>query len=96
MNRHAQGSRHRPQQGEGDRAVGLIAQLYGLTTAERHVLSGVVGIGSVRGVAIALNVAEATVKSHLQKIFGKTGVRRQVDLVKLVAGASEGQRNSTS
>jgi len=34
----------------------------------------------------ALGVAEATVKTHLHRLFGKTGASRQADLVKLVAG----------
>jgi DNA-binding CsgD family transcriptional regulator len=82
--------------GSGERAMDSIAQLYGLTTAEKRVLSGVLNIGGVRDVALALGVAEATIKTHLQNIFGKTGVRRQVDLVKLViAGASEPRSSKT-
>jgi DNA-binding CsgD family transcriptional regulator len=33
-----------------------------------------------------LGVSQATVKTHLKRIFGKTGTARQVDLVKLIAG----------
>jgi DNA-binding NarL/FixJ family response regulator len=67
-----------------------IAQFYDLTTAERRVLSAILDSGNVRSVAIALGVGEATIKTHLQHIFGKTGVRRQIDLVKLViAGVTE-------
>ena len=36
--------------------------------------------------ADALGVAEPTVKTHLHRLFGKTGTGRQADLVKLVAG----------
>ncbi|MEO6839954.1 MAG: LuxR C-terminal-related transcriptional regulator [Bradyrhizobium sp.] len=71
-----------------------IAQFYELTTAESRVLSAILDTGGVRSVALALGVAEATIKTHLQNIFGKTGVRRQIDLVKLViAGVSESRRN---
>jgi predicted ArsR family transcriptional regulator len=38
--------------------------------------------------ARALGVTEATVKTHLHRLFGKTGAVRQADLVKLVAGFS--------
>ena len=72
-------------------AVDTAAQRYNLTTAEKRVLSAVMDSGGVRSVATALRISEATVKTHLQNIFGKTGARRQIDLVKLViaGGASE-------
>jgi DNA-binding CsgD family transcriptional regulator len=35
-----------------------------------------------------LGVAESTVKTHLGHLFEKTGVTRQADLVKIVAGFS--------
>lgn len=38
--------------------------------------------------ARALGVAEAAVKTHLHRLFGKPGATRQADLVKLVAGFS--------
>lgn len=65
-------------------AVDAVAQLYRLTSAERRVLSAVVETGGVRSVADALGISQATVKTHLQNIFGKTGARRQIDLVRLV------------
>ena len=33
-----------------------------------------------------LGISETTVKTHLQRVFEKTGTSRQSDLVKLVAG----------
>ncbi len=45
-------------------------------------------VGSISTLADALGVAESTVKFHLRKLFDKTGVRRQAELVKLVAGFS--------
>jgi DNA-binding CsgD family transcriptional regulator len=36
-------------------------------------------------VAENLGVSEATVKTHLSRIFSKTDSRRQADIVKLVA-----------
>jgi DNA-binding CsgD family transcriptional regulator len=38
-----------------------------------------------REIAKSLELAGATVKTHLLDVFEKTGVRRQVDLVRLVA-----------
>jgi DNA-binding CsgD family transcriptional regulator len=63
----------------------VMADLYRLTPAEIRVLHGVAAIGGVPAVADALGISEATVKSHLQSLFDKTGSRRQADLVKLLA-----------
>ena len=64
----------------------VIAKQFGLTQAELRVLFSVVEIGGVAEVAEVLGIAEATVKTHLQHVFAKTGTGRQADLVKLVAG----------
>jgi DNA-binding CsgD family transcriptional regulator len=64
----------------------VIGQTYKLTRAELRVLSGIVDIGGVPEVAVALGVSETTVKTHLSRLFDKTGSGRQADLVKLVAG----------
>jgi DNA-binding CsgD family transcriptional regulator len=37
-------------------------------------------------VASALGIASSTVKTHLGRVYDKTGTARQADLVKLVAG----------
>ncbi len=63
-----------------------IAQAFRLTPAELRVLFSVVEIGGVSEVADVLGIAEATVKTHLHRLFEKTGTGRQADLVKLVAG----------
>lgn len=63
-----------------------IARLYKLTPSELRVLLAIVQVGGVPETAEALGVAEATVKTHLHRLFGKTGAARQADLVKLVAG----------
>jgi hypothetical protein len=41
---------------------------------------------SVPEVAAALGVADTTIRTHVGRLFEKTGVRRQADLVKLVTG----------
>ena len=66
--------------------VEALAKRYGLTAAELRVLLAVVEGGGVPEVARALEISEATVKTHLQRIFDKTGSARQAQLVKLVAG----------
>lgn len=66
----------------------VIGELYGLTRAELRVLLAVVEVGGVAETAESLGISEATVKTHLHRVFGKTGTSRQADLVKLVAGFS--------
>ena len=66
----------------------VIGKTYNLTPAELRVLLGIVDIGGVPEVATAFGVAETTVKTHLGRLFEKTGTGRQADLVKLVAGFS--------
>lgn len=65
-----------------------IAKAYKLTPTELRVLLGVVEVGGVPEVAEALGIAETTVKTHLGRLYEKTGARRHADLVKLVAGFS--------
>jgi DNA-binding CsgD family transcriptional regulator len=63
-----------------------IAEAYRLTAMELRVLLAIVEVGGVPEVAEALGVAESTIKTHLGRIFAKTNLSRQADLVKLVAG----------
>jgi DNA-binding CsgD family transcriptional regulator len=49
------------------------------------VLQAVVEVGGVPAVAETLGISVATVKTHLNHVFTKTGTIRQADLVKLVA-----------
>jgi DNA-binding CsgD family transcriptional regulator/PAS domain-containing protein len=62
-----------------------VAKLYGLTPGELRVLTAIVEVGGVPETAEALGIGEATVKTHLHRVFGKTGAARQADLVKLAA-----------
>jgi DNA-binding CsgD family transcriptional regulator len=64
----------------------VIAETYQLTPMELRVLLAVVEIGGAPDVADALGVSTETVKTHLARLFAKTGSRRQADLVRLVAG----------
>lgn len=69
-----------------DAPLALAADHYKLTRRESEVLQGVLEVGAVPEVAANLGLAQRTVKTHLHRVFDKTGVRRQVDLAKLVAG----------
>jgi DNA-binding CsgD family transcriptional regulator/sulfur carrier protein ThiS len=66
----------------------VVGKTYNLTPTELRVLRAIVNVGGVRQVAGDLGVADTTVKTHLGRLFEKTGVSRQADLVKLVAGYS--------
>jgi DNA-binding CsgD family transcriptional regulator len=62
----------------------VIAKSYNLTPTELRVLLSVVEVGGVPEVAEVLGIAESTVKTHLKRLYVKTGARRQADLVKIV------------
>jgi DNA-binding CsgD family transcriptional regulator/PAS domain-containing protein len=62
-----------------------IAKTYKLTPSELRVLLATVEVGGGRDVAEALGISENTVKTHLKRLYAKTGATRQADLVKLLA-----------
>lgn len=64
----------------------LVAKTFGLTLSELRVLLTITQVGGVAETADSLGVGEATVKTHLHRVFAKTGTSRQADLVKLIAG----------
>jgi DNA-binding CsgD family transcriptional regulator len=66
----------------------VIARTFKLTPTELRVLLAIVQVGGVPETADALGIGEATVKTHLHRLFRKTATGRQADLVKLVAGFS--------
>ncbi len=63
-----------------------IAKTYRLTAMEVRVLLTIVEVGGVPEVAETLGIGESTVKTHLKRLYEKTGAHRQADLVKLFAG----------
>jgi len=62
-----------------------LARAYKLTPTEMRVLTTIVNVAGIREVAPILGISPTTVKTHLSRIFAKTGVNRQVDLAKLMA-----------
>jgi DNA-binding CsgD family transcriptional regulator len=63
----------------------VIRKLYKLTPTELRVLLAIVQVDGVAETAEMLGIAESTVKTHLHRVFAKTGAKRQAELVKLVA-----------
>jgi DNA-binding CsgD family transcriptional regulator len=64
----------------------VIAKTFKLTPSELRVLLGIVQVGSVPETAAALGMGKATVRTHLLRLYAKTGTGHQTELVKLVAG----------
>ena len=64
----------------------MIAKLYKLTPSELRVWLAIVQAGGISETAAALGIGEATVKTHLHRLFAKTGAGSQADLVRLIAG----------
>ena len=71
---------------EAPSAPEIIARAYNLTPTELRVLLAIIEVGGVPEVAVALGIAESTVRTHLGNLFVKTGTGRQADLVKIAAG----------
>jgi DNA-binding CsgD family transcriptional regulator len=90
MNRLKVAARPAPRWRPTHGSMEAIAKHYKLTPRELRVLRAVMEIGGVPEIADALGVSRATVRSHLHQVFQKTGAKRQIDLVKLVAGADRG------
>jgi DNA-binding CsgD family transcriptional regulator len=63
----------------------VIRKLYKLTPTEMRVLLAMMQVGAAAEVAEILGIAESTVRTHLLRLFAKTGAKRQSDLIKLVA-----------
>jgi DNA-binding CsgD family transcriptional regulator len=64
----------------------VIGETFKLTPTELRVLLAITEVGGIPEVATAFGVADTTVRTHVNRLFEKTGATRQADLVKLVAG----------
>ncbi len=61
---------------------------YGLTPSETRVLLAILRGETPRDIAKANGLALPTIRTHLSRLFDKTGANGQTDLVRLVAGMS--------
>lgn len=64
----------------------LLIQLFDLTPAEAGVAQALVHGQALEAIAAELDISLHTVKTHLQKLFRKTGTRRQGELVAILHG----------
>ncbi|MFT7621344.1 MAG: DNA-binding CsgD family transcriptional regulator [Myxococcota bacterium] len=63
--------------------------LYGLTETEATIADQIAHGMDIRQIAVHRHCGVETVRSHVKRLFDKTGTRRQIDLVRLVlAGAA--------
>jgi DNA-binding CsgD family transcriptional regulator/PAS domain-containing protein len=62
--------------------------LYGLTPTEARVALHLVRAGTIARAAHALGLAPETVRTHLKRIYGKTGVHHQSALARLLSAAA--------
>jgi DNA-binding CsgD family transcriptional regulator len=60
------------------------AKLYGLTEGELRVLLAIAPGSSLKEAAAMLGIRETTAKTHLHRIFGKTGTSKQTELLRLL------------
>jgi DNA-binding CsgD family transcriptional regulator len=62
-----------------------VARAFGPTPAETRVLTRVLTGSTVAESAADLGIAATTARTHLDRIFAKTGVSRQSELIRLAA-----------
>jgi DNA-binding CsgD family transcriptional regulator len=69
-------------------SAGLLQGLFDLTPAEARVARAIAAGRPAAEIARAHGVSAETVRTQLRAIFSKTGVSRQVELVRLLSGAT--------
>lgn len=67
-----------------DVAPAELHQLYGLTPTETRLTNALMNGKSLQKSCVDLGITALTGRSHLDSVFAKTGVRRQVQLISLV------------
>jgi DNA-binding CsgD family transcriptional regulator len=76
---------HEERRGRGQAVPALFRATYGLTRAEIRLCELLLAGQSLAEAAIGLRVSRNTAKTHLARIFDKTGVRSQIALLRLLA-----------
>lgn len=69
---------------ESETAATLLRSHYGLTAGETEIALMLLNCGGVADTAERMSLSQATVKTHLQHVFDKTGTHRQADLIRLL------------
>ncbi len=68
--------------------LSVLEGLFDLTAAEARVARGIVSGSTVADLSLSFGTSSATVRSQLKTVMSKTGVSRQAELVKLLAGST--------
>lgn len=63
----------------------VVAALFSLTPAEARVFELIAGGCTLANAAATLEVEQSTIKTHLLRVYGKVGVKRQSGLMKIAA-----------
>jgi DNA-binding CsgD family transcriptional regulator len=69
---------------QGEPEPDLLRRLYGLTRAEAEVALRVMRGDGLKPISDEMSLSVATLKTHLQHVFTKTGTHRQAELVRLL------------
>lgn len=75
-----------PVNAKGPPEAALIAGLFDLSDRESKVAACIARGMQIDAIALQQGVSRETVRSHLKNIYNKIGVRRQADIVALLAG----------
>lgn len=75
---------------------GILQRLFGLTLAESRLLQSLIQTGSLKAAARENNITEGTARSYLKRIFSKTGVKSQIELVRLASNSPAWLRNQAA
>jgi DNA-binding CsgD family transcriptional regulator len=65
--------------------TGLLRDLYGLTPAEAKLAIAVAAGATLREYAERRRISVGTTRYQMKQVLGKTGCRRQTDLVRLIS-----------
>ncbi len=65
-----------------DTQIERFAARFALTIAETRVLAEIIGGNGLLVAAAKLNIAEATARTHTNRILAKTGTARQTELIR--------------
>lgn len=76
-----------PSRGDSSITLEALALLYDLTVTETRVFRLLCAGNPTRKIADELNIAQSTIKTHILRIYEKTGQHRQADLVALAGAA---------
>ena len=65
----------------------LLEQRFELSPAQAQLATLLYGGASVKQAAVKLGITEGSARQYLKKVFEKTGVKRQLDLIRAIEGA---------